>query len=961
MALTRLRAFDILDSDFKNNCRVTSTSNITSLYTGAPNIVDGVTLVVGDRVLVQGQATTSQNGIYRVTVVGTGTNGTWVRDTDAAQPYSLSAGAMTYVAEGTTYSNKFYYVTTLGNIIIDTTGITFTSLTAAVGATNPGGSNTFVQFNDGGIFGGAAYLQYNKTSGNLVSNSTTVSTSTTTGAIVTPSIGVTGNINANAYYGNYYLYSNGNPITTPAGGGNSMVQFNSSGSFTGATYLQYNLISGNLVSNSTTTSTSTTTGAVVVPSAGISGNLYVGNIVTTSGIYYPNGATAGGGASGGGNTMIQFSNAGVFGGATYLQYNYVSGNLVSNSATTSTSTTTGALVIGGGVGVGGNINASGYSVASGSFNETASTSGVYSGIVAATPRIALINGNASATWEIDNSLGTFRIFNPNILRMSIDYFGNLSLPGAMSITNTSVSTSATTGAIVISGGMGVGGAVYANNFNAVSLYAGTIGNTGSTLTGALSTAAQTNITSLGSLTSLTMAGAINGQTINGTSILGTTIGNTASAVNGNLVTAAAIYAGTIGNTGAVHTGASATFSGTTNTSGLGTGALIISQGGAAIQQDLYVGGNIYAANIISQTSQQLVVSDPLIYLSANAGSYNYEIGFYSHFVGGNVNNYQHTGLTRNHINNQWYLFSNLPEPSGGVVDLANTNIVYDTIRLGSVLIQNTTTASSTTSGALQVAGGASIVGALYANNFNGTAVYAGTIGNTGTTLTGTLSTAAQTNITSLGALTSLTMAGAINGQTINGTSILGTTIGNTASAINGNLVTAAAIYAGTIGNTSASLVGTISTAAQTNITSLGALTSLTMAGAINGQTINGTSILGTTIGNTASAVNGNIHTGSAIYAGTIGNSGANHYGATVVTTGNIYSGGNIVAASGTATNSTTTGAIVVTGGVGVSANVYTGGNIYTQQRQGFTYSGNNTSVAYTYYNATTNSLDTVFG
>jgi hypothetical protein len=98
-----------------------------------------------------------------------------------------------------------------------------------------------------------------------------------------------------------------------------------------------------------------------------------------------------------------------------------------------------------------------------------------------------------------------------------------------------------------------------------------------------------------------------------------------------------------------------------------------------------------------------------------------------------------------------------------------------------------------------------------------------------------------------------------------------------------------------------------------------------------------------------------------ITGATIGNAGANLTGATVVTTGNIYSGGNIVAASGTTTNSTTTGAIVVTGGIGVSANVYTGGNIYTQQRTGYTYSGNSTSVAYTYYNSTTNSLDTVFG
>ena len=146
-----------------------------------------------------------------------------------------------------------------------------------------GGGNSMVQFNDSSAVSGATYIQYNKTSGNLVSNSTTTSTSTTTGAIVAPSLGVSGNVNANAYYSNYYLYSNGNPITTPAGGSNTMIQFNNSGTFTGATYLQYNLTSGNLVSNSTTQSTSTSTGALVLTGGlGVGGNIYAANILIGS-------------------------------------------------------------------------------------------------------------------------------------------------------------------------------------------------------------------------------------------------------------------------------------------------------------------------------------------------------------------------------------------------------------------------------------------------------------------------------------------------------------------------------------------------------------------------------------------------------------------------------------------------------------------------------------------------------
>jgi hypothetical protein len=60
-----------------------------------------------------------------------------------------------------------------------------------------------------------------------------------------------------------------------------------------------------------------------------------------------------------------------------------------------------------------------------------------------------------------------------------------------------------------------------------------------------------------------------------------------------------------------------------------------------------------------------------------------------------------------------------------------------------------------------------------------------------------------------------------------------------------------------------------------------------------------------------------------------------------------------VPATTTATN-TTTGALLVSGGLGV------GGNIYTAGRVGFV-NTSNVSAVYQVYNATTNSLDTIFG
>jgi len=227
------------------------------------------------------------------------------------------------------------------------------------------------------------------------------------------------------------------------------------------------------------------------------------------------------------------------------------------------------------------------------------------------------------------------------------------------------------------------------SLNAVS--AGQIGNVGTVLEGVIGSAtpSQPNITSVGTLTSLTVSGAVNANTFNGV----------------------AVYAGTIGNTGAALTASTATITGTANSYSAGQGALQIS-GGFYAAGDSYIAGNLIVANLQATQQQILVVQEPLLYLqSYGIGTYNYDIGFYGHFIGGNNNSYQHTGLVRNYIDNDWYLFSNVGEPSGNVVTF-NSNTVYDTLKLGALLVQNTTPSTSSTTGALQVAGGAGIVGNL---------------------------------------------------------------------------------------------------------------------------------------------------------------------------------------------------------------------------------------------------------
>jgi hypothetical protein len=100
--------------------RVLKATNVATLAGGAPKVVDGVTLQLGDRVLAIGQTTTSQNGIYRVSAPGTGSNGTWVRDDDANTNGDLFCGVTVYVQQGSTYGTKRYELRTAGVISIGT-------------------------------------------------------------------------------------------------------------------------------------------------------------------------------------------------------------------------------------------------------------------------------------------------------------------------------------------------------------------------------------------------------------------------------------------------------------------------------------------------------------------------------------------------------------------------------------------------------------------------------------------------------------------------------------------------------------------------------------------------------------------------------------------------------------------------------------------------------------------------
>ena len=299
--------------------------------------------------------------------------------------------------------------------------------------------------------------------------------------------------------------------------------------------------------------------------------------------------------------------------------------------------------------------------------------------------------------------------------------GNAQITGgsATGLTNltatTAQATNLSSGNVVLTGG-------YINGLANISATQGTVTNFSSAN---ISGVANGNFTTLVA-TNLSSGNAqITGGTITGLTNLTATTAQATNLSSGNAqITGGYADNHPIGaNTAATGAFTTLTASGittltsSTNATGVNTGALQVT-GGASVAKDLWVGGNVYANAIVSTTTAILTIQDSLVYFQAPSptGAYNYDQGFYSDMT---IGNYQHTGVIRNHNNNYWTFFSNVAsEPSGNTVNWSDAGIVYDPIKAGALTLANTTAATSTSTGALIVAGGAGIAGALWAGSIN---------------------------------------------------------------------------------------------------------------------------------------------------------------------------------------------------------------------------------------------------
>lgn len=112
-------------------------ATLTNAGTQVALVIDGITMAVNDRVLVYQQTTQTQNGIYVVTNIGSGsTNWVLTRSSDADtyvinSANGLSEGSTVFVQQGATGAGETYTCNTSGTITFGTTNITFAQISSA--------------------------------------------------------------------------------------------------------------------------------------------------------------------------------------------------------------------------------------------------------------------------------------------------------------------------------------------------------------------------------------------------------------------------------------------------------------------------------------------------------------------------------------------------------------------------------------------------------------------------------------------------------------------------------------------------------------------------------------------------------------------------------------------------------------------------------------------------------------
>ena len=582
MALTRITAQQISDSDFKQSVRVVNTTNV-NLTGGAPSTVDGVSLVTQNRILVIGQSTASQNGLYTVTTVGTGSNGTWTRTYDGDTTGEITSGMIVMATEGTSYQESEWLLITNDPIVLGTTALAFIQLNATIysGTSNvavvnsgnvaissAGVANVAVVSADGVYVNSNLYVSTNAViTGNLTVNGTTTTINSNTITTNDKTITVANNQSTGAGVdGAGFDAGGGTPIATwrynnattswqsnigitPES--NATISLGGSSNYWGTVYITTASVTGNVIGGNITTN------GLISATGNIAGSYFIGNGSQLSGLpaTYGNANVVANLASLGTNPVSTTGNvtAGYFIGnasqLTGLPATYGNADVAANLAAFGSNpiSTTGNIT-GGNANINGVVNiATSLTVADGAYGNMVTTqfASVYGTAKGANPysimqvrsndgtsgmgmqAYANLNGllysNLGFTFQTGAAIRDKDYPTGGTPRATIDSTG-LTVTGIVSasgnITGGNILTSGYVSATGnVNGNYIIGNGSQLTGTVANATYATSAGSAGTAAT--VTTAAQPNITSVGILSSVSVTGNVTGGNVTGTNLYGT--------------------------------------------------------------------------------------------------------------------------------------------------------------------------------------------------------------------------------------------------------------------------------------------------------------------------------------------------------------------------------------------------------------------------------------------------------
>ena len=745
MALTKPRAYQIFDLDYKQSVRVLTATDIT-LSGGAPDTVDNIPLQAGDRVLVKGQSTGSQNGLYKVQTLGTGANGTWIRTIDGDQTGEIQAGMIVMVTEGNVYKDTQWKLITNDPITIGVTALVF-ELNTSTSSISSG--NSSIAINE---LGGNAVV----TIGNVGNVAVFSSTGLTASSITTSGNALIGGdlvINGNLTYVNITDLNIEDPIIGLGRGANNTPLTTNDGKDRGeqlwyytsseqSAFFGYDNSAGKLVAAG---NVDITNEIVTVNNYGsiLVGNVEAtGNINPTANITYDLGSTnlrwkdlwlsnssiyIGDAIIGATGNTLTINGANVLtgnAGSTFSTTgNIVGANILTGGLVSATGNVTGNYFIGNGSQLtsltGSNITGA---VANATYATTAGSAETSNTANTATTS-ATVTGNAQANITSVGILSSLSVGGNITGNYFIGDGSNISNLQAGNIVGTVANATYATTA---------GSAETANSANTANTA------NSATVAGTVTSNAQANITSVGVLSSLSVSGNITGNYFigNGSQLTGLP----EQYGNANVASYLPTYTGNL---------TANVFSASGNV----TGSNILTAGIISTSGNIF-GGNISVADVQAANINGLSVS-----------AIGTIIGNYYYGDGGGLSGLQAANIV-------------------GAVANASYADTANTASLATIAGTVTSNAQANIT-SVGVLSSLSVSGNIVPGNVTGAATVAAT------NLTGTLTTGAQTNISLVGTLSSLSVLGNVqagNLRTIGETSTTGNVSG-------GNILTTGVVSA----------------------------------------------------------------------------------------------------------------------------------------------------------------------